>query len=219
MPLYEGVLAGHKNGHTRFGCWLKRAPSSGWRRFHSVGRSEGHASRLEGALGSGAWVSTVTAMNLDSQVVEVLGRSHLVAELLKAGLEVAEPVRDRGIDLIAYSDLDAQLAKFVACPIQMKASSTESFSLDAKYAAFPNLIIAHVWHVNSAETPVSYALTYPEALGVATHMGWTATASWANGYYTNTRPGVRLRGLLEPYHMSPAKWRAKVTGEILATAV
>lgn len=156
---------------------------------------------------------------MDSQVVEVLGRSHLVSELLRAGLEVAEPVRDRGIDLIAYSDLDAGLARFVACPIQMKASSNEAFSIDAKYAAFPNLILAHVWYVDADEEPVTFALTYPEALAIATEMGWTATQSWTNGYYTNTRPGAKLRQLLEPYRMDRAKWRAKVTGEIIAAAV
>lgn len=156
---------------------------------------------------------------MDSQIVEVLGRSHLVAELLRVGLEVAEPVRDRGIDLIAYSDLDRALARFVACPIQMKASSSESFSVDAKYAAFPNLIIAHVWHVNDEGKPVTYALTYPESLAVTRHMGWTATQSWANGYYTNTRPGAKLRDVLEGYRMPPAKWRDKVTGQIAAAAV
>ena len=42
---------------------------------------------------------------MDSQVVEVLGRNRLVSDLLQAGLEVALPVRDRGVDLIAYADL------------------------------------------------------------------------------------------------------------------
>lgn len=44
--------------------------------------------------------------NVDSQVVELLGRNRLIDELLRAGLEVAVPERDRGIDLIAYLDLD-----------------------------------------------------------------------------------------------------------------
>lgn len=39
---------------------------------------------------------------LDSQAVEILGKNKLINELLKAGLEVASPIRDRGIDLIAY---------------------------------------------------------------------------------------------------------------------
>ena len=37
-------------------------------------------------------------MTHDSQVIELLGRNLLVAELLQAGLEVALPIRDRGLD-------------------------------------------------------------------------------------------------------------------------
>ena len=59
---------------------------------------------------------------MDKQVTELVGRSKLVAELLRSGIEVAIPERDRGIDLIAYLDLDLRAAHFVARPIQMKAS-------------------------------------------------------------------------------------------------
>lgn len=155
---------------------------------------------------------------MDSQAIEVIGRGHLIAELLRAGLEIAEPVRDRGIDLIVYSDLDARLPRFVACPIQMKASTAEAFALDAKYATFPNLIIAHVWHVGDSQIPVTYALTYQESLAIAEQMGWTASASWGRGIYTSTRPSKRLKSLLMAHEMTPAKWWFKVTGEIASAA-
>ncbi len=45
---------------------------------------------------------------LDTQVIELLGRQRLIAELLRDGLEVALPVRDRGVDLVAYADLSRQ---------------------------------------------------------------------------------------------------------------
>jgi hypothetical protein len=152
----------------------------------------------------------------DAQVVEVLGRSHLVSELLRAGLEVAEPVRDRGVDLIAYSDLDERLSSFVACPIQMKASSGESFSIDAKYSTFPNLIIAHVWHVNDRETPICYALTYAETLAVAETVGWSSTRSWTERkYYASTSPSAALRRQLDPHFMTSEKWWSKITGQII----
>lgn len=49
----------------------------------------------------------------DSQVVELLGRNRLIEELLLAGLEVALPLRDRRIDLIAYADLAARVSRRV----------------------------------------------------------------------------------------------------------
>jgi hypothetical protein len=86
---------------------------------------------------------------------------------LRDGLDVAVPARDRGIDLIAYFDLSSNVKEFVARPIQMKASSEESFSIDRKYKRVANLIIAYVWHVHDPNATVTYALTYEEALAVA----------------------------------------------------
>lgn len=57
--------------------------------------------------------------------------------VLRAGIEVARPERDRGVDLIAYVDRDARLGRFVARPIQMKAATKRVFSLDPKCANFP----------------------------------------------------------------------------------
>jgi hypothetical protein len=155
---------------------------------------------------------------MDAQVIELLGRNRLISELLRADLEVALPIRDRGIDLLAYVDLGPELRAFSACPVQMKASSHRAFSLDAKYAKFPSLILAHVWHIESPQEEVTFALTYPEALSVAEAMGWTKTPSWANGYYTNTAPGSKLRELLEPHRMTPERWWQKVTGTARAAA-
>lgn len=108
---------------------------------------------------------------MDSQVVEVLGRSRLTSELMLAGIEVALPVRDRGIDLVAYIDLAADNSSFLAVPIQMKAASRTAFSVDRKYEKVSNLVIAYVWGLRSQEDVETYALTYEEALAVAKEMG------------------------------------------------
>lgn len=120
---------------------------------------------------------------MDSQVVELLGRNRLTDELLRAGFEVARPVRDRGIDLIAYADLTAKVPAFIARPIQMKAATDAVFGLDQKYAKFRDLIIAYVWHLGRTDAAVTYALSYVDAHKVAEQMGYTRTASWARGNY------------------------------------
>src|SRR5205085_571466 len=86
-------------------------------------------SRVEHHRSTHYSVQTTTAGTMppstDGQIVELRGRNWLVGELLRAGLEVARPERDRGIDLIAYADLDAT-GRFVARPIQMKAATGRS---------------------------------------------------------------------------------------------
>lgn len=147
----------------------------------------------------------------DPQRIELLGRNRLIEELLRAGLEVSLPLRDRGIDLIAYEDTGKGVAAFSARPIQMKAASDERFNVDRKYEAFPGLIIAFVWNVNDAARTTTYALTYAEIMAVADAMGYTQTTSCENGRYACTRISGKLRALLEPHRMTPEKWRELIT--------
>ncbi len=151
-------------------------------------------------------------MELDSQVVELLGRQRLVAELLRDGLEVAVPVRDRGVDLIAYADLSQQVARFASRPIQMKAATTSAFGVDQKYGRIADLILAYVWHLDDPQAAVTFALPYAEAVQVAAAMGWTETASWQQGKYHSSSPSKRLLGLLEPYRMTQGSWWGLVVG-------
>jgi hypothetical protein len=149
---------------------------------------------------------------MDAQMVEMLGRHRLIAELLRANLEVAIPARDRGIDLIAYADLGTQVARFSACPIQLKAAIGGSFSVDRKYTKFPNLLMAYVWYLEDPARTVTYATNYKEAVAVAEAMGYTKTTSWEKGSYVITRPSPELVGHLEPFRMTPEKWWEKITG-------
>ena len=153
-----------------------------------------------------------TLLLLMSQIVELRGRNWLVNELLQANLEVALPLRDRGIDLIAFADLDTHVQSFIARPIQMKAASDKSFGIHKKYAQFPNLIIAYVWYLNDPSKTVTYGLSYQEAVEVADKMGYTKTPYWEKtGAYSNQKPGDKLLNLLKPYKMSPPKkWWEKI---------
>ncbi len=151
-------------------------------------------------------------MALDTQVVELLGRQRLMGELLRDGLEVAVPARDRGVDLIAYADLSQQVRQFVARPIQMKAFSTTGFSVAQKHERIADLLLAYVWNLEKPNEAVTYAMAYDEAVNVAREMGWTKTPSWKKGAYSTSAPSKKLRTLLEPYQMKPDRWWHLVVG-------
>lgn len=149
----------------------------------------------------------------DSQKVELLGRNWLVDELLRANLEVALPIRDRGIDLIAYADLSSSVARYVARPIQMKAAWAESFAIDRRYEKIRDLIFAFVWNLGERERANTFALTYLEAVHIGEVLGWTLTKSWQkDDLYVCNRPTKELRALLEPYRTEPERWWNLVTG-------
>jgi hypothetical protein len=142
---------------------------------------------------------------MDTQVIEFLGRNYLVNQLLEAGLEVARPERDKGIDLIAYLD---EGDVFVAVPIQMKASSERSFSISRKYHKFPNMLLVYVWQLRSDLKSEIYAMTYAESVKIGDEMGWTQTSSWKdNNHYSSTTVGSRLQDCLEPYRVTLETWK------------
>src|SRR5579884_837514 len=150
---------------------------------------------------------------MDTQIVELIGRQRLTSELLRAGLEVATPIRDRGIDLIAYADTDERLSQLAACPIQMKAATNRSFVLARKYSRIRNLLLVYLWNLHDPGQTIIYALTYQEALSIAERLQWTSTPSWRfKRAYSTTRPSREIVSLLEPYRMTPEKWWAKITG-------
>ncbi len=147
---------------------------------------------------------------MDTQIIEILGKNKLISEILKSGLEVATPERDRGIDLIAYTDISDKTNKFIAKPIQMKASLNQVFSLFSKYKKFNDMIIAYVWNADKNEKCITYALTYDEAFQICKKLGWTETTSWERGGYSTTKPSKRAIKLLEQYKMTPEKWKNKI---------
>ncbi|MGH8397619.1 MAG: hypothetical protein ACRETA_05165 [Gammaproteobacteria bacterium] len=148
----------------------------------------------------------------DTQIIELRGRLYLQAQLLAAHLEIAVPARDRGIDIIAYADRD--LKNFVAKPIQLKASSRESFGIFKKYKKTPDLLLVFVWNLAKPGFEASYALTYKEALDIAKKLGWTKTDSWrVKGGYGTTTPSNELKAFLAPYKMSLQKWRQKLISQ------
>lgn len=147
---------------------------------------------------------------LDSQQLELIGRSLLVGELLRDGLEVALLERDRGIDLIAYLEGDPSGAPFIARPIQLKARTAPAFSVASKYKRLPSLLLAYLWNVDRPRDLEAFCMTYDEAFSIAEAMAWTTTASWKAGLYRMSPPSAKLRELLERHRMAPGRWRAKI---------
>jgi hypothetical protein len=146
---------------------------------------------------------------MDNQQREILGRLRLTEALIRAGLDVAHPVRDRGVDLIAYVDGDSNYGNFQAIPIQMKAATKEGFSIDRGYEKMRGLLLVYAWYVGAPEKTVFYAMSYAQALNIADIKGWTKTKSWISGnYYTSTSPDKKLKSYLEPFRMTDEKWAA-----------
>ena len=140
----------------------------------------------------------------DSKWVEPAGRNWLMGELFRAGLDVARPELDRGIDLIAFRHLDRRLSYL---PIQMKTAADASFRLESKYEKIPGLALAYVWGLRDYAHTKCFALSYAQSFQIMQEIGHTDTPSWKKGRYSTSTPSEKERSLLAPFEMNPKKWR------------
>ena len=148
----------------------------------------------------------------DTQITELAGLHYLISQLLKAKIEVATPLRDRGIDLIAYIDREGVDARFLACPIQLKANEEARFGLDKKYEKIPNLLMVYAWHV-STDVPELHALTYAQAFALLQDRGHTERSSWTEKGVWTLRVNVNWRERLSDYQIKPdepEKWKQRI---------
>lgn len=73
---------------------------------------------------------------MQSTQIELLGRHWLATQLLHAGIDLAQPDRDAGVDLIAYP---TDFSWF--CPIQLKTASVNGVTMWEKYVGKPLAVV------------------------------------------------------------------------------
>jgi hypothetical protein len=100
----------------------------------------------------------------------------------------------------------------------MKVSSRSAFGIHRKYERTADLILVFVWYIEEPSRAVTYALTYAEAVEVATAMRWTETESWRKGSYSTSAPSAELINLLERFRTSPERWKELIVGRQVSAA-
>src|SRR5262245_12329537 len=132
---------------------------------------------------------------MDSQQTELVGRAYLTTQLLIAGFEVAKPERDKGIDLIVYSDVRGE--PFRAVPLQLKAASSRIFSVNRKYIG-RGIVMAYIWRVLQSQ-PRLFLVDHDVAVQLLPEAR-RETQSWrVDGRWEDTHVGADLEAALVPF--------------------
>jgi len=142
----------------------------------------------------------------DTQLTELLGTALLQNALMIDDIEVAYPVRDRGIDMLAYIDINSARL-FRAIPIQIKAATAEGFGVDKKYEKFSELRIVHIWHVHSNSNARFFLTNYEETKELAN--GRKTLANGRKNWHTSA-PSEDLKKKLKKYEVLPGEWKRKL---------
>ncbi|HZL27829.1 MAG TPA: hypothetical protein VFC39_14985 [Acidobacteriaceae bacterium] len=145
-----------------------------------------------------------------SNKIELLGRNHLIAQLIKGGVHAALPMWDQGVDLIAYYEGERG---FVARPLQLKVSKATRWGVYKKYAETKDLLIVHIWHVEQSSDVEIYAMSYAEAEDLLNKSSTYATCTtWTKdmGHYDTANITPELRHNLQEFRMSEGKWQKRL---------
>jgi len=147
-----------------------------------------------------------------TNIIEMLGRNHLIAQLVEDRVHAAMPLWDQGVDLIACYKGTIGL---VARPLQLKVAETSRWGVYKKYAGIPGLLMVHIWHVKQSSDVEIYAMSYLEAEELLTKTStYAATDTWKKrmGHY-DTAPILHQSALwerLQPFRMGPGKWQDRL---------
>ena len=129
-----------------------------------------------------------------SSRVEIAGRSWVISRLLAHGCEVAVPVVDSGIDIIAFREIGDGGVR--ALPLQLKCATNEAFSLDVKYAR-RGITLIYVWPAMS--NPTDFVLSYDEARAVFVPRSPKTASSADGGAYSMSTVSKVRKQQLAPY--------------------
>jgi len=150
---------------------------------------------------------------VNPDILQALGRTRLMGELLDEGLNVALPVGDSGIDMIAYLDVSAPSCQVASIPIKIKSLRPAWSSRDIESVRAQGLLIVLEQARTFALTPAE--LTYIKMIGIierAKANPSERSRSDSGGY------GATVRQALEPFAMSRGQWRKKIYDMLKASS-
>ena len=132
----------------------------------------------------------------DGQLVEIVNTHKVIAAVIAAGLDVARPERDDGIDLIIYS---RKGGPWVSVPVQIKSR----FNIQKKYDKRPGLVMCYVCPGDKV-----YVLTHEQAKEIARVRGYLdeAKSAWRDSGSYSCVIGASLAKDLEPSIATPERW-------------
>lgn len=142
-----------------------------------------------------------------ANIIEMLGRNHLITQLIEGRVHAAIPLWDQGVDLVAYYQGEDRL---VARPLQLKVAELSRWGVYKKYKDIPGLLMVYVWNVKSKFQ--IYAMNYTEAehllsIGKTDH---AQSDSYKKKGFYHTVPSKDLLEALEPFLMTQGKWRERL---------
>jgi hypothetical protein len=149
---------------------------------------------------------------MDSEMLELARRARLMDQLLEDGVNIALPMGACEIDMLAYVNSRTGACRMASVPISVASFCSDALSSNLEAARASGLLIALVWGTGNPEDIRTFAFTPAElTLVKMIEIIGRANAARSGDPRDQARmPGTVLQSALEPFAMSPGKWRKKI---------
>jgi hypothetical protein len=147
------------------------------------------------------------------EMLKLTARARVMDELMAEGVNVALPVGACDVDMLAFVKSSTVPCGLVFVPIQVVVFE-DGLSRNLEAAVGSDVLIALVWDVGESAPIRSFALTSAELALVKTiDLMADAERAYAGTDPLRGRESV-LQNAIEPFAMSPGKWRKKLIAVI-----
>jgi hypothetical protein len=149
---------------------------------------------------------------VESERLEFARRARLMDELLEEGVNVALPMGECAIDMLAYVNSRTDACTVVSVPIKIVSFSSDALSINLERARASGLLIALVRQIGKPEQVRTFAFT-PAELTVVKMIAMCARGNSARVGESPSHartPQSILQNALEPFAISPGEWRKKI---------
>jgi hypothetical protein len=145
-------------------------------------------------------------------MMDLVGLARLMNELLEDGVNVALPRGACEIDMLAYVDSRAAECTIASVPIKVTSCCSDALASNLEAARASGLLIALVWGISNSEHARTFAFTPAEltVVKMIAIIGRTSAARSGEPADPACTPEAVLQNALEPFAMSPGKWRKKI---------
>ena len=146
------------------------------------------------------------------EMLKLAARARVMDELMAEGVNVALPVGACDIVMLAFVTSRTAPCGLVFVPIQIVVFE-DGVSRNRETALAPDVLVALVRDVGESAPIRSFALTSAELTLVKMMDGADAERTYAGTDPLRARASV-LQNAIEPFAMSPGKWRKKLMAVI-----
>jgi hypothetical protein len=158
-------------------------------------------------------------VHAESALRQAADHARLMDELLREGVNVALPMHSDDIDMLLYVKSGSAACTIVSVPINVVSCRSDGLSRHLRGASAAGLLVVIVSSIDRLQRIRNFALTPAEltVMKMIETIGRAAASRPGDSPNDAQTQEATLQNALEPFAMTPGKWRRKIADFLQAS--